>query len=457
MWRSRLPVDNRGRVTGLTEAKAALERGRPVVLVTPPAVEQAEALWELVGPGPMVIVCADPAAAADWVSAAPDGRHVHPVTGLARSARLLQAGAVDILAGAVPDLTALVSRSALKLESVPTIVVAWPEPLVHSELSAALDTLLAEARAARRIVLSWNPALLEDFLERHAHRAAIAGGPPPATEMGGPIPVRPARYAIVPPAQRSAAAREALDQLNPRRAYVWCREARYAERLREVLGEGGKGKGETAIVVDTRTPDETCDAVLCAQLPNWEEFAALARHVAPVVFVTASQLRYLRSIAAPLTTLRLPAAADRARDRAAALRERIATLLDEGNVDAELALLEPLFERFDPAEVAAGLLAVSHQPLAVSAEPPAVSPQPSAAWVKVFVTVGKKDRAGAKDLVGALIKEVGLAKSDIGRIEVRETFSLVEIAPHAAETVVRGLTGVTIKGRRVAARFERQG
>jgi ATP-dependent RNA helicase DeaD len=76
--------------------------------------------------------------------------------------------------------------------------------------------------------------------------------------------------------------------------------------------------------------------------------------------------------------------------------------------------------------------------------------------VRVFVQIGKKDRASAKDLVGALIRETGIAKGDIGRIEVRETFSLVEVAAAAAEQAVRGLTGTTIRGRRVLARLDRE-
>ena len=76
--------------------------------------------------------------------------------------------------------------------------------------------------------------------------------------------------------------------------------------------------------------------------------------------------------------------------------------------------------------------------------------------MKVFVNVGKKDRASAKDMVGALIREAGLAKGDIGRIEVREAFSLVEVAPGAAERAVRGLAGATIRGRRVLARLDRE-
>jgi len=73
------------------------------------------------------------------------------------------------------------------------------------------------------------------------------------------------------------------------------------------------------------------------------------------------------------------------------------------------------------------------------------------------VNVGRKDRAAAKDLVGALIREVGLGKGDIGRIDLRDSFTLVDVADRAADRVVRGLTGVTIKGRRAVARLDNTG
>src|SRR6266853_96341 len=369
------PLTTEDRVTA-ADAKAALERGRPVVLVRPPAVEQARDLWELLGPltpghgpgvGPRVlVVCADDASAAEWVAAAPD-RAIHAVTGLGRTGRVLKERSVDMLVGAAKDLAALLERAALKLDAVTSVVLAWPEALAESDGAAALDTVLGETHDARRIVLSWNPALLGDFLERHARRALV----------------------------------------------------------------------------------------LCTALPSRDELAALARLGGgePVVCIAAIQLPYLRSIAT-LTPLALASGADRARDRAEALRERVATLLTSGSVDAELALLDPLFERFDPAEVAGALLALQRE--AGSGTPAATLAGPvDAARVRVFVGVGKKDRASAKDLVGALIREAGVPKGDIGRIDVRETFSLVEVAAGAADRAVRGLTGTTIRGRRVLARLER--
>src|SRR6266705_649427 len=192
------PLTTEDRVTE-ADAKAALERGRPVVLVRPPAVEQARDLWELLGPlspghgpgvGPRVlVVCADDASGAEWVAAAPDDRSIHAVTGLGRAGRVLKERSVDMLAGAPKDLAALLERAALKLDAVTSVVLAWPEALAEGDGAAVLDTVLGETRDARRIVLSWNPALLGDFLERHARRALVVGMPP-VDETGRPLPRR---------------------------------------------------------------------------------------------------------------------------------------------------------------------------------------------------------------------------------------------------------------------------
>ena len=409
-----------------------VERSRHVVLVTVPEVERAVGVWDLLNPGlapgvsmtvpGVVVVCADHEQAAQWAAAAPAEFRAHAVTGLARSTALLKEGRVGLLAGAVPELAALIARSALKLDAVETIVLAWPETF-----SESLDALLAEAPEARRIVLSWNPPALGNFLERHARRAEVVGALPLDADGKALGPVCSARYVVVSSGRRRAAVRETLDAVRAKRPFVW---------------DGGL----------VTAPNGGADVVVCAALPTREELTSLAAVGQPVLLVAASQVAYVRSVAA-LTPLGLAPAADRAQDRNAAVRDRIAERLTRGEVDAELAQLEPLFELWDPAEVAAALLALSRQPSAVSDDDAGVTAAPDQ-WVKIFVNVGKKDRAGPKDLVGALIKEVGLEKAQIGRIDMRESFALVEVAPAAADTVVRRMTGVTIKGKRVAAKMD---
>jgi hypothetical protein len=391
---------------------------RHVVLVTPPAVERAGAVWELMDPH-AIIVCADHEQAVLWADAAPVALRAHAVTGLARSAALLKEGRVGVLAGAFADLGALVSRAALKLDTVETVVLAWPEGF-----AAELDTLLTEAPHARRVILSWNPTALDTFLERHARRPEIVGNLP-LDDVGQPLgPIATARYAIVAAGRKRVG--DVLDALRSVRPYVW---------------SGGP----------VAAPTETPDAVVVAGLPTREELQLLAAIGHPTMLVLASQLPYVRSIAT-LTPLALPSPADRAQDRNAQLRTQISARLRQGDVDAELALLAPLFEEHAPAMVAAALLAISRQ-VSVAGEP--APAQQEDGWTRLFVSAGRKDGASAKDLVGALIKEAGLQKGQIGKIDVRETFSLVDVASHITDQAVQRLAGVSIRGRRVSARRDR--
>ena len=397
---------------------------RHVVLVIPPAVERAGKAWELMDPR-AVIVCADHEQAVLWADAAPPELRAHAVTGLARTAALLKEGRVGVLVGSPADLGTLLTRSALKLDTLDTLVIAWPE-----SFAGELDTLLGEAPEARRVILSWDPHGLTDFIERHARRAEIVGDMP-LDSVGKPLgPVASARYAVVPAGRRAIAVRDVLDAVHSVRPYVW---------------NGG----------DVAVPAEPPDAVVATTLPTREELRLLSAIAQPLVVALASQVPYLKSIAS-LSSFALPSRADRAQDRNAALRAEISARLTQGDVDAELAVLAPLFEEHDPALVAGALLAISRQPstAALSPQPSAIS-QPEGGWVRVFVSVGRKDQASAKDLVGALIKEAGLQKGQIGKIDVRETFSLVDVAPAVAEQAVRRMAGVSVRGRRVTARPDR--
>ena len=391
---------------------------RHLVLVTPPAVERAGAVWEQITPH-TIIVCGDYEQAVEWADAAPAELRAHPVTGLARTAALLKEGRVGTLTGAYADLAALVARAALKLDSIDTIVLAWPEAF-----ATELDTLLAEAPEARRVILSWNPTALDAFLERHARRPEIVGNLP-LDDVGQPLgPVAAARYAVVASARKRV--RDVLDALRAVRPYVWT-----------------GGPVESSV--------DAPDASIAATLPTRDELRQLAAIAPTTVLVLASQLPYLRAIAT-LTPITLPSPADRAQDRSAQLRSQVAARLRQGDVDAELAVLAPLFEEHAPAMVAAALLAISRQQPAVSESAPAAEQH---GWVRLFITVGTKDRASAKDLVGALIKEGGLQKEQIGKIDMREKFALVDIAAPVADQAIQRMSGVAIRGRRVVPRRDR--
>jgi ATP-dependent RNA helicase DeaD len=59
-------------------------------------------------------------------------------------------------------------------------------------------------------------------------------------------------------------------------------------------------------------------------------------------------------------------------------------------------------------------------------------------------------------LVGAITGETGVVGGQIGKIDIRGGFSLVDVDAQVLEQVVEGLDGVVIKGRTVAVRPDRE-
>jgi ATP-dependent RNA helicase DeaD len=143
-----------------------------------------------------------------------------------------------------------------------------------------------------------------------------------------------------------------------------------------------------------------------------------------------------------------------ARVTVAARRAAIVRALETATPDRALLTLAPLFERHDPAAVAAALYEL--WTAAAGATAPAALPD-IPATARVFVGIGKKDGATVNDLVAVLTKDVRLERAKIGRVELRDAFSLVELPAQDAERVASALNGTTIRRRRVTARVDRGG
>ncbi len=167
-------------------------------------------------------------------------------------------------------------------------------------------------------------------------------------------------------------------------------------------------------------------------------------------------------------------------DDVAAFRTRVSGALEQQDLASGALLLAPLIEEHGAARVAAalaGLLRGVDRPAhrtgdAAPGDGPTrdgptrdragTPPDRSArratrpTWTKVFVGVGRRDGAGPGDLVGAITGETSAAGGQIGRIDIRQNFTLVDIDSLMADEVVRGLDGSQIKGRQVVARLDRE-
>lgn len=185
----------------------------------------------------------------------------------------------------------------------------------------------------------------------------------------------------------------------------------------------------------------------------------------PVLLATPAERSHVQAIARDAgIRLSTRSASPVAGDTIGAWRERIDRAIDEEDIDAQLALLAPLFERHAAQEVAAALSALLRRKSpdmgaapggeARTTSAPGAPPPPS--FVRLFFSAGQKDGLRPADLVGAIAGETGLPGERIGRIDIRDTFSVAEIDSDAADRVIRALNGTTLRGRSIRVDYDRR-
>ncbi|MDE2764053.1 MAG: DEAD/DEAH box helicase [Gemmatimonadota bacterium] len=120
-------------------------------------------------------------------------------------------------------------------------------------------------------------------------------------------------------------------------------------------------------------------------------------------------------------------------------------------------LVESLLDRFTAAEVAAAALLLLDRGRAKEARPTVGAAAGAApeSWVRLFVSAGKRDDIGPGDLLGALTNQSGVSGSRVGRIDVRDSHSLVEVREGDARTIISALNGVTLGGRSLRVDYDR--
>ncbi|HEY5440030.1 MAG TPA: DbpA RNA binding domain-containing protein, partial [Gemmatimonadaceae bacterium] len=169
--------------------------------------------------------------------------------------------------------------------------------------------------------------------------------------------------------------------------------------------------------------------------------------------VQPSQLGSLRALlgGGTVTPMPLIEAAERARGKDAALRASLRDVLTSGDVRREVLALEPLLTEFDGIEIAAAALRMLEQ------QRPARPSQAAAHMLpmqRLFVNLGEKDGIRAQEIITAITTEAGIPGSQVGRVEVRDTHAIVEVASAVAELVVGKITGAVVRGRKVQARLD---
>ena len=186
-----------------------------------------------------------------------------------------------------------------------------------------------------------------------------------------------------------------------------------------------------------------------------EAVAGAARRIA---LIQPRQLESLRALSlnGALKPHRLPEASAASRARDASVLKQLRALLESGAASRELLSLEPLLDDYDGAEVAAAALklleqerqaerarAAAQERAAPSERPPAqrLAKRRAGRWSACSSASARAKASRPADLIGMITSKAGVAGSDVGRIEIRESHSTIEVASELADQIIdRGVT-----------------
>ncbi|HVX88673.1 MAG TPA: DbpA RNA binding domain-containing protein [Gemmatimonadales bacterium] len=421
-------------------------RGNNAVLVAPPSTTYAYGALAGVfhhlreGEGTRGLVLVPEGTLEAWHGVADSASldlAVHIGAGQARAARGISSGQIDILVTTLATATALQQRATLKVDALRSVVLVWPELWGDTEPLAAL---MADAKEAQRVVITSDLAAAGPLIERYARKAIAIGAP--AADAPALPPLGPVRTVVVPEQDREMAVRAIEEVLDPA----------------TLLIEGACAEDSFYFGPELPAPDAevtSAKAVVAWDLPTRAHLERLLAIGPVVVLLPAYAERWAAANLGGRKPLRLPNAVDAARTEAARRREQVTELLGAGEPTEGLLALAPLFERYDASLVAAALyqLAKVSAPIAT---PTLNAPAANVATGTMWVSAGAADGLQPKDIVGALVNECKVDRTLIGKVDVREKFTLVVLPAGDVERIAQAFTGTTLKRKRVLARPDRE-
>ncbi|MCL7974147.1 MAG: DbpA RNA binding domain-containing protein [marine benthic group bacterium] len=287
---------------------------------------------------------------------------------------------------------------------------------------------------------------------------------------------------------------------------VTCADPHQADEVAAALAVGGRDveREDSEIRVGAAGPEGIArSAILFGAPMDLSEFdTAFADTEHRFVIVDPGRLNHVETLSRRAGLAMIPAGGGPLTDPLDAVvnyRRRLEDAVRSADFVPELLVLEPLIIRYGAARVAAGLSALLRrtdddvgsvipwpdiEAASLTGAPVDQRPPPRdsgshargrgqagsggerrggatprgarPAWTKLYFGIGRKDDIKPGDLVGAITGETGIVGGQIGKIDIRGGFSLVEVDSQVVDDVLRRLQGVTIRGRDVPVRADRE-
>lgn len=411
-----------------------------------------------------------------------------------RQLRVLEGG-VHVVIGTPGRTIDHINRGTLKLDSVKVVVLDEADEMLNMGFMEDVETILEKTPAERQTLLF------------------SATMPPPILRLAGrymkepeivkvvfkelTVPNVDQSYYEVREGMKPEALSRIIDMNGLRLSLVFCNTKKKVDEValelqaRGYLAEGLHGdmtqaqrdrvmgkfrRNALEVLVATDVAARGLDvggieAVFNYDLPQDDEYyvhrigrtARAGKTGRAFTFVAGREIYKLREIEKYARTRvrrgSIPSLAQVEESRSIGVLEKVKDRIEEGNLDRYAQLIESLVEEeYSTLDVAAALLKMALGAEAKEAEfPESAGDRPAQGdMTKLSFNVGRNHRVAAKDIVGAIAGETGLPGKVIGKIDIGNRYTTVEVLAEYAHDVLTMMKNRYIKGNKLAIELARE-
>ena len=172
-----------------------------------------------------------------------------------------------------------------------------------------------------------------------------------------------------------------------------------------------------------------------------------------ITLVNPREYRHLRLIEKTARTVinkkKLPSAEDVVKAREKNIIREISGIITEQKHEGYVSAVKELSQSYDINDIGAAALYIAY---GEKKESPVEEQKENAGTVRLFLTIGRKDNITASDIVRSLTTEAQIPFAEIGKINVFDKFTFVEVSQEYSDRGIRSLNDIMLKGRRVKVR-----
>lgn len=397
-------------------------------------------------------------------------------------------GGVQLIIGTPGRVMDHMRRRTIKMENLHTVVLDEADEMLNMGFREDIETILEEVPAERQTVLfsATMPKPILDITKKYQNHAEMIK----VTKRELTVPNIEQFYYEVKPKNKEEILSRILDIYNPKLSVVFCNTKKQVDLLvNGLLGRGyfaaglhgdmkqaqrdrvmeGFRKGKTDILVATDVAARGIDvdeveAVFNYDLPQDDEYyvhrigrtGRAGRVGRSFSFVSGKEVYKLKEIQRYCKTKiyaqKVPSLNDVANTKIEKLMDTVNRMIEEEDLTTYLQLIQEEVNDsdFTSMDIAAALLKLCAGGKEESEEAFADTGAEEPGMVRLFINIGKKDRAKPGDILGALAGESGIPGKVVGTIDMYDKYTFVEVPTEYAREIINSVNHTKIKGKSVA-------